>query len=60
MKWIIKCKYYQPQEKYLYITSNKEWLLVREKGTIDITQAQYNLMVLKGMPDIFERVQDER
>lgn len=48
---------FQPNEKYLYITNDRKWLLVREKGANFITQNNYDRMVKEGMPNIFERVE---
>ena len=60
MKWIIKDKTYQPNDRYLYITEDYKWLMVRYKGAKDISVDEYCQMLVRGMPDIFEGVQDER
>ena len=52
-KWIINDKTYQPNEKYLYITKNEEWLLVRKKAAKLIDKETYNKMLSKGMLNIF-------
>lgn len=48
---------YQPNEKFLYITVNNEWLLVRQRGAKGITQKKYDEMHKNGMPNIFERIE---
>lgn len=53
-KWIINDKTYHPNERYLYITKNDKWLLVREKAAKEISQNTYNKMLSRGMLDIFK------
>lgn len=59
MKWIIKDKNYQPTDRYLYITKDCKWLMVRYKGAKPISVDEYCQMLVRGMPDIFERMVEE-
>lgn len=54
----IKDKNYLSLEKYLYITTTNEWLLVRKRGTINIEKQQFQHCLSKETQMLFERVEE--